>query len=136
MNFDVNYIVKENEGIVVCIISGCSCNAIELTDNYTGLHDVPMFMPPDKFLLNNQYRGIAKCNVNDTFDEEYGKRLAYRKAYLKYTTALEKKVKYITTDYMKLIDEMAVNLKKALDKVNERTTTATKMYNKVLEEAE
>ncbi len=135
MIFDVDYIVKIDEGVVVCIISECAYNAIALLNKYTGICDNPFCIPPEEFLLSNQYKGVAKCDANDTFDEEYGKKLAYRKAYLKYATAFDKKTKYIIAHYTKLIDKLTEDFDKILVKVYGKTVTATELYNKTLEEA-
>lgn len=134
-NFNVNYIVKEEEGIVVCIISDCEYNAIALVDNTTEAFSFPLVEVPNDFYLSSQYKGIAKCVPEDTFDVEYGKKLAYRKAYLKYVTALEKKVKFIVGVYNKIINESLIKFNKAVIKVDGKTTAAIELYNKVLEEA-
>ena len=133
-NFDVNYIVNEEKGIVVCTISNCEANAIALVDSTTDAFGVPCGIP-EVFFMNNQYKGVAKCMPEDTFDVEYGKKLAYRKAYLKYATALERKVKYIANDHKRYAEEILANFDKAVDKVDAKTLAATELYNKVLEEA-
>ena len=129
-NFDVNYIVNEEKGT----ISNCEANAIALVDSTTDAFGVPCGIP-EVFFMNNQYKGVAKCMPEDTFDVEYGKKLAYRKAYLKYATALERKVKYIVNDHKRYVEETLANFDKAVDKVDGKTLAATELYNKVLEEA-
>ena len=133
--FETKYIVNEEKGIVVCIISDCEENAIALIDeqlNYA-LNGMDI---PNKYILNNNYKGIAKCAAGDTFDEEYGKKLAYKKAYLKYVTALNKKVKCFVDDYKKHATQMIANLDKVMNKTNNRVNKAVETYNKVLEEVE
>ena len=134
-NFDVNYIVNEEKGIVVCIISDCECNAIALIDSTTNSM-IPGFPMPDTFFMSDKYKGIAKCSNEDTFDIEYGKKLAYRKAYLKYATALEKKVRYIAKTHEEYRKEMAVKFDKAVSKVDCLSAKADKAYQKILGEAE
>ena len=134
-NFDVNYIVNEEKGIVICTISNCAANAIALVNSTTDMFNVPHSIIPNIFFMNNQYKGVAKCMPEDTFDAEYGKKLAYRKAYLKYATALERKVKYIANDHKRYVEEILANFDKAVDKVDGKTLAATELYNKVLEEA-
>lgn len=46
----------------------------------------------DKFRLNRTYTGTAQCLEEDTWNEEFGKQLARRKAYGKYLTARSKKL--------------------------------------------
>ena len=132
-NFNVDYIVKEEEGVVVCIISDCKFNAVALVDDYTDIFS-PCCDIPNVFLLNDRYTGVAKCVNGDTFDEECGKRIAYKKAYLKYITAFEKKVKFIEKDHKKFINLILEGFNKAVAKVNGKTEIAVQSLNKVLEE--
>lgn len=134
-NFDVNYIVNEEKGIIVCVISGCEFNAAALVDNETNIFSHTE-MIPNVFCLSSQYKGIAKCLSEDTFDVEYGKKLAYRKAYVKYATAFEKKVKFIVNSYNKIINDSLAKFNKAISKVDGKTNAAIELYNKVLEESE
>ena len=46
--------------------------------------------------LRRTYSGVATCLPEDTWDEEYGKTIARRKAYGKYLMARAKKVGQIT----------------------------------------
>ena len=133
-SFMVDYIVKEKEGVVVCIISDCEFNAIALTDEYTDMFFMPWCQAPLEFRLNEQYKGIAKCVAGDTFDEEYGKRIAYRKAYLKYATALEKKVKFIQSSHKEYADQLQEKLKIAVRKIDGKTEAAQTLLDKVLKE--
>ena len=82
-NFDVNYIVNEEKGIVVCTISNCEANAIALVDSTTDAFSVPCGIP-EIFFMNNQYKGVAKCMPEDTFDVEYGKKLSRKRLVTKY----------------------------------------------------
>lgn len=135
--FMTKYIINEEKGIVVCIISDCEENAIELIDEQFGythaFNNIPI---PVKYILNNNYKGVAKCADGDTFDVEYGRKLAYKKAYLKYVTALNKKVNHFVNDYKKHTTQMITNLDKITNKTNNRVNKAIETYNKVLEEVE
>lgn len=123
MNFYVDYIIKPEEGVVVCTISECEYNAMDIVNETTGGLIISPFT--ENFLLSNQYKGVAKCLPGDTFDEEYGKKLAYKIAYKKYATALEKKVKYIVEDYRKVTTIVLKNLEKAAAKVDGKGVNAT-----------
>ena len=131
MNFDVKYIVKPEDNTVICIIENCKFNAIEtiILRTETCPHDVP-----EEFFLNNQYKGISKCASGDIFNEEYGKKLAYRKAYLKYITAFGKKVNIITNNYKKYTESILDNFNKVATKVNKKIDIATEKYNETLKE--
>lgn len=135
-DFEVNYIVNEEAGVVICNISDCECNAIAMIDKRTGLFSNPLGYIPEEFYMNEQYKGVARCAEGDTFDEEYGKKLAYRKAYLKYTIALSKKISYILKDYEKRTTRNIMEIEALDSKIGERTITAKDLYLKVLREAE
>ena len=72
---EVNYIVKEEDRVVICIIT--SFNDIPLRLEKYGLAD-------DKYGENEvevrKYKGVAKCSPEDPWDERYGKRLAEYRA--------------------------------------------------------
>ena len=133
-NFAVDYIVKEKEGVVVCIISDCEFNAVAMVDEYTDVFVIPWCQIPLEYRLNEQYKGVAKCMPGDIFNEEYGKKVAYRKAYLKYATALEKKVKLIESTHREYTESLQKKFDLAVKKINGKTETAQALLNKILEE--
>lgn len=136
MNFQTHYIVKPEEGVVVCIIHDCCCNAMALVNKHTGLFEgMPCQCNQSQYCLS-EYRGVAKCSPEDTFNEEYGKKLAYKKAYVKYTAALERTVKRIVKDYTTIGDSLNTSLKKVGDKIDGRTNAAIESYERLLKEAE
>ena len=134
MEFNVEYIVKEEKGIVVCIISNCELDAVELVDKHTGLFGRTCV--PENFAISDKFRGVARCTTDDTFDVEYGKKLAFKKAYLKYTKALEKRVRFILDDYKKYSDKVLKGCEKARHEVLRKADSAFAGYQKVLKEAE
>ena len=46
----------------------------------------------DKYRIDSMYKGVAKCHPDDTFDVEYGKRLALLRAKEKYLRAISTKL--------------------------------------------
>lgn len=133
MEFNVEYIVKEEQGVVICIIYGCDCDALALVDKYTDLFRTPCV--PDNFFISDKYKGVARCASDDTFDVEYGKKLAFKKAYLKYAKALEKKVRFMAEDYKKYSDKVLAGFDRARNEVLRKADSAYAGYQKVLEEA-
>lgn len=131
---DAQYIVNEEEGVVVCIIHNCAVDAIATVDEAADIFSGFCCMPPT-FYMNDQYKGVARCMPEDTFDVEYGKKLAYRKAYTKYSAALEKKVNYIVNSHLTYLGEVQSNLDKAVSKASNKAKKAVELYTKVLEEA-
>lgn len=136
-DFDVNYIVNEEAGVVVCVISNCEANVIAMIAEQTDLFNVPFgFVLEDfDFFMNNQYKGVAKCAKGDTFNKEYGKKLAYRKAYAKYARGLNRRINYILKDYKKRVYKNIDIIENISNKTADRSINATNSYLKVLEEA-
>jgi hypothetical protein len=133
MEFYVDYIVKEEQGVVICVISGCEFDAVELVNKRTNLFECPCV--PEKFAISDKYKGVARCTSDDTFNLEYGKKLAFKKAYLKYTKALEKKVRFLADDYKKYSDKMLAGFEKARHEALRKADSAFAGYQKILEEA-
>lgn len=94
----VKYIVKPEDGVVVCILSDTTYDVM-----------VDMKLPLDffntdmaeMFEIRDEFKGVARLAVEDTWDEERGKQIAYLKAYKKYLNA---KAKVVT----RLADELYV----------------------------
>ena len=136
MSFKTDYIIKEKEGVVVCIISRCECNAFNLIED----EDLEMTVIPsvidlvdEKFLLNPVYKGIARCNHNDVFNVELGKKIAYRKAHTKYIAALEKKTNLIIDNYKKETERTIAHFDNVLKRLSKRVDNTNKLLNEVLE---
>ena len=77
--FDVQYFVNEEKKTVVAKIVGAAfdikCDLCKL-----GYHDVPT-------VIQDDFVGKAKCNPDDVFDIEKGKKIAFKRAYAKYSRA-------------------------------------------------
>jgi hypothetical protein len=77
--FDVQYFIDEEKKVVVAKIIGTaldvSCDLCKL-----GYHEVPT-------VIEDSYVGKAKCCPEDTFDVEVGKKIAFKRAFAKYTKA-------------------------------------------------
>ena len=113
MNADPIYRIDDEQGVVVCIITGCK------DDVYKDLEGMlPRYLNLEKpknskafdgksFYIHNSYKGIAKCAPEDEFDETYGMDLAFERAYAKYM-----KAKYNT------ISRAAKYLQKASEELN------------------
>ena len=50
-----------------------------------------------RLTLNPEYRTVAVCSKEDTWDEEYGKQLAIDKMKNKLDKVVEKRIEYLTT---------------------------------------
>lgn len=87
----VRYIVKEEEGIVVCLGEG---TALDLAKDL-GLINVRDFSIEDvvevaPLLISESYKGVARLSKEDTWNVEIGKKVAYAKMMTKYLRAKSK----------------------------------------------
>ena len=90
---NIKYLVCPEKRIVVCLLSDCQDIACNKINKYT---DGAFFW--SDFKIKDTYRGIAKCDPRDTFDVEYGKKLALERAKKKRAKAVNKALdKYIET---------------------------------------
>ena len=90
-NKDMEFKVYPDKGVVVCRLLNCEDVPIRRIVKYTNSR----FMP-NKYLIDNVYTGVAKCAPEDTFDEEYGKKVALAKAKRKRGKAINRAIrKYI-----------------------------------------
>ena len=72
---DIEYLIFEDKGVVVCKIWNCMYAAIRRIFKYTG--DERNLA---SYKINDLYLGVARCSSEDTFDLEYGKKLALKRA--------------------------------------------------------
>lgn len=70
------------KGIVVCELTDVANDVIDKIDKEfekAGFSSV-IFENYQKYRVNNTYKGIAYCSIEDTFDEEIGKTVARERA--------------------------------------------------------
>lgn len=97
---DVEFIVNEEKGIVVCKIWDCGDIAFRRIQKYTGRTLSPFCLDYD---INDVYVGVAKCSPEDTFNLGKGKKIALVKAKRKRGIAVNKAIaKYIADEKKKL----------------------------------
>ena len=96
MSYKVNYIVKKDERVVVCVINGTKRYFSDYIN--TRLHQQDylnsyMVCIKDKYGLKNSYSGIARCAPGDEWNEELGRKIAFNKAKEKLNNAFFKRAK-------------------------------------------
>lgn len=111
---EVRYIVKAEDGVVVCIGSDASFDLLKDLD-YKLCADtmVEDIMP---FIIKDEFKGVAKLSDEDKvagvkFDEELGKKIAYAKMQAKYLKAKSKVVKKLLED----VEEVEKGFKEILE---------------------
>lgn len=111
----VKYIVDEKNGIVVAEINECRYDAIEelnnrFIPNVTSGIAVSWDFGNPKFLMKNKYRAVARCHEEDTWDEEFGKRVACAKLTDVYHRSMNKRLNLFVTKFSRVIYDVAVYL--------------------------
>lgn len=88
---NVKYYVNRDKRTVVCVLSGCRWNATYRIEKY--VRNSNSFVNPyGAFRIEDEYVGIAKCSPEDTWDEDYGQRLAFARARKKRDDAINDQV--------------------------------------------
>ena len=106
--FDVDYYVNKEKKVVVAKMTGC---ASELAYDMCRKG----YQPVSSFEIADAFIGKAKCSPDDTFDEEIGKKIAFKRAYKKYVMAKKKAVAAFLAENNKLVDELNDTVKNLMD---------------------
>ena len=111
---EVRYIVKAEDGVVVCIGSDASFDLLKDLD-YKLCADtmVDEILP---FIIKDEFKGVAKLSDEDKaagvkFNEELGKKIAYAKMQAKYLKAKSK----IINNMLEEVEEARKGLKEILE---------------------
>ena len=125
VNYGVEYYVDEAKKVVVCKLTGCEGSLI---------YDMCQAGYPYHldFLVNDSYVGKAKCSEDDTFDIEFGKKLAYQRAVAKLNTAKIKTLRRFKKEQVKCFNQLLSDMHKISDKceriVASKETTIKGMF--------
>ena len=89
----VRYIVKKDEGVVICLGQGTALDAMKELGifNYKEPDFDLVFSLPE-YIISDEYKGVARLCDGDTWNEEFGKEIAYQKMKKKYLRAKIKAV--------------------------------------------
>lgn len=88
------YIVKPEDGVVVCILSTTWRDhpVVKFNRKYEDLLRIPLLIEP----MPEKFKGIARCDLElDQFDVNFGKKLARERAdakYQKFCRRINKKI--------------------------------------------
>lgn len=104
----VDFIVKENEGVIIVKFS----NPLDVVENFFNCIEVSDFggWKNFEYMYNriSTVRGIAKCSPEDKFDVKIGKRIALnhlkKKTATSFSRYIVKLVKTKLNEYNKLVD--------------------------------
>ena len=107
---NIKYIVKPEDGVVVGIYDTDVYREAELLRIRTNVPDFMMYQgiieDSLREILTNYgkdivIKAIAKCSPEDTFDEEYGKKLVAARIDYKYHKTMERVARYIAKKLQK-----------------------------------
>lgn len=88
----IEYYVNEPKGTVVAVLNGTEYDALYSICKKIGSVDIIDFGVTESWsgFMPKCFKGIAKCDVRDKFDLEYGKRLAKSRCMKKYYDCKDK----------------------------------------------
>lgn len=108
---NIKYIVKPEDGVVVGIYKTDIYREAELLRCRTNTPDFMMYqgiledslreMLTDNYGKDIEIKAIAKCSPEDTFDEEYGKKLVAARIDYKYHRMMNNASRYIAKKLQK-----------------------------------
>lgn len=107
----VKFFVDGANRVVVATISECHNDAIDFINKKfidgvrSCLYFNSYFNNGERYYMQDTYKAIAKCNDEDTFDAEFGKRLALGRLTDKYHKSLNKRIHNFIEDLDKVLDD-------------------------------
>lgn len=102
---DIEFKVFKDKGVVVCKLYDCETIAIRRINKYTRI-SCYSYNRFDNDLINDVYVGVARCAPEDTFDEEYGKKLALARAKAKRGKAVNNALYAFINDVKKDLERL------------------------------
>lgn len=106
-NITEKYIIKEKEGIVICILEDSSFN--------TSINS--------PFKVKN-FKGIARLSPQDTFDVEIGKKIAFKKAIIE-------RMRYIMESRKMIMNSTIKNKKSIEERIEKQTIKINRMKKSI-----
>ena len=92
---DCKFFVYEEKRKVVCLIDGTEWRLLNFLRNYT----TNVYADDDDVALSRSYVGVATCAPEDEWNEEFGKRLAFHKAKMKFDESFFKHAQRVVNRY-------------------------------------
>ena len=118
----IRYIVNENDRIVIAIIDNCMRDAIKAANAWTGSdcwnsrNRIDVHVDYDKkYLIPDKFTGIARCSIEDEWNEDIGKKIARERVLNKYHKSLNKAIRKIDYDMSMATYQFNERVKKLRD---------------------
>ena len=126
------FYVNREKRKVVCVLEGTEQMASDFMCDQ-GLNTDFMFKDwSGDLCLPNRFVGIATCAEGDTWDEEFGKQLAFHKMKVAFYTAFSNHATQYFNNIYQAIDEVIRNVNNFGDKVNANLTRSEERIEEYL----
>ena len=132
---DVKYFVNEEKRTVVAVLEGTEC----LFTDFMYENDGPLpcrdyYELDDRYSLPNRFVGIAKCSVNDEWNEQLGKLIAFDRLKEKVNNSFIKCANKYVRDIDNNINTFFRNTKAYLDKLESNSDRRRNLINQLIKE--
>lgn len=124
----IKYVIDEEKRTVVCYMTNCRYDALDALRQIGALCMIAIptmgckpFFNPNKLLINDVYRGKAKCHPDDEWDVKRGKQIARNRMLHTYYAARFRRLAYIEGKIRELYDM----IKDKVDYCDTRVTKAS-----------
>ena len=132
---DVKYFVNEEKRTVVAVLEGTECLFTDfMYDNNGPLPCRDYYELDDRYSLPNRFVGIAKCSVNDEWNEQLGKLIAFDRLKEKVNNSFIKCANKYVEDIDNDIDTFCRNTKAYLDKLASNSDRRRNVINQLIKE--
>ena len=99
---EVKYFIDEKNKTIVCQLCNCKHIAEYRVEKYA-THLAPRFKELD---ISDKFYGIARCNPEDEFDIEYGKKISLTRAKRKRGQAINNMIKNLINKVQRELDTL------------------------------
>lgn len=132
---DVKYFVNEEKRTVVAVLEGTECLFTDfMYENNGPLPCRDYYELDDRYSLPNRFVGIAKCSVNDEWNEQLGKLIAFDRLKEKVNNSFIKCTNKYVRDVDNNINTFCRNTKAYLDKLESNSDRRRNLINQLIKE--
>ena len=132
---DVKYFVNEEKRTVVAVLEGTECLFVDfMYENNGPLPCRDYYELDDRYSLPNRFVGIAKCSVNDEWNEQLGKLIAFDRLKEKVNNSFIKCANKYVEDIDNEINTFCCNTKAYLDKLASNSDRRKNLINQLIKE--
>ena len=133
---DVKYFVNEEKRTVVAVLEGTKDLFTDFIYDNNGLISLNdrYYDYDNRYRLPNRFVGIAKCSVNDEWNEQLGKLIAFDRLKEKVNNSFIKCANKYVRDVDNDINTFCRNTKAYLDKLESNSDRRRNLINQLIKE--